>query len=57
MNKKDIYTYLESSKNIDIEVFITMAIVYLIKARGFKLKSIIKDIKKGYKNMERGKIK
>ena len=55
MNKKDIWNYLEESKNIDIQVFITMSVVYLIKARGFKLKSIIKDLKLAIKNMERGR--
>ena len=55
MNKKEIWKYLEESKNVDIQIFITMAIIYLIKARGFKLKSIIKDIKLAIKNMERGK--
>jgi len=53
MNREKLYKLLEESTTKDIQVYTTMSIIYLIKARQLKLKDIIKDIKKAYKLVEK----
>ena len=53
MNREKLYELLEESTTKDIQVYTTMSIIYLIKARQLKLKDIIKDIKEAYKLVEK----
>ena len=55
MNKNDLWNFLESSSDTEIQIYITISIVYLIKSRNMELKDIIKDIKKAYSDLERGR--
>lgn len=45
MNSKQIWNLLEDMQTIDIQILISMSIIYLIKDRNKNKKNIIKDIK------------
>ena len=45
MNSKDMWESLYSMETKEIEIQVAMQVVYLVKARGVKLKELFKDIK------------
>lgn len=45
MNNIELYSLLENMKTKDIQVLLSMSVIYLIKDRNKNKKEIIKDIK------------
>ena len=45
MNSKQLWNMLEDMQTIDINILVSMSVIYLIKDRNRNLKEIIKDIK------------
>lgn len=45
MKERELYNRLESMEDKDIQIEISASIIYLIKARGFSLRKILRDIK------------